>query len=556
MQSRDSVPWRARTFSLEERVLSGADLDMLSERHDLDRDDLDGLAAALTVVLDQRRYLTRQELEPQQRARGQREAKAAIADLLEAEKRLARALEKLGDIAFKHPFLATGMRHPAHARLDALQMTTGEIAGVRRLLEGYVREDAITWKPPADKRKLRDERRRLVCRALFEFWVTSGRRLAYTTNPVTNEREGPLIHFVNDVVKRLTEPSAALDGDAIKVEIEGHIAAGGVTEPSGPVRRAIRVEEDLQRLLAALDAESISPAARLVQLIALRDAFERRGSAELRTSELRLAVLLSEELVARSIGTAEKGEALKELALVMTSLGELTWDMEMLQDAVAVHGKALGMLSGPENKRAWAGAQLNLGWTLQVTETLRGDEMPSPATLQAYWSALEGLAATEEPELWVQVQMSLGVALARRGDRKALAEAESHLLAALEVARSTGNARQLGNVLQHLALCQLRRAQARNDRTLLDQAKRHVDTALGVFRDADAVDLLPMAEALAREIRTERRNWPEREVPRPSRNWVKPRPGTMRKLQRRPAAAPVRGVRGHGKSWTRPLPWP
>ena len=480
---------------------------------------------------------------PLQRERGVKEVEAALADILGAERRLLQARGRLADVAFQHPFPGTGMPNPAVERLEALVRAGQSLQQIRVFLEAALRNGAVRWNKPADKRKLRDERRRLLCRTLFEFWLNSGRGVSYTSNPVTNKREGPLLSFVNDVVRLVTDPPMQLNGDTIKEEIEAYEAEGGVTDPPGPLRRATKVEAEAARLLAELDRTVRDPAARLINLMAVRDAVERHGTTEKRASQLRLAVLLSEALVARATGVAEKGQALKELALVLTALGEVTWDLHTVQEAMAVQEQALAVLAGAEHDRARASILLDRAMAEHLLTTLRGEVAPSVEMVETCRAALAALDPSSDPGLWANQCISLAVAIARQGNRVALNEAADLFLAALAAARRTGDERLLASVLVNLAICQQRRAHAIGDRNLLEEAKRHVDTAVAMLPTLDMPEVFATAQSLHLEISRQRIAWPPRVVPRPSRSWVKPR--RRAKGQRGPGAASARSRKGH-----------
>lgn len=72
---------------------------------------------------------------------------------------------------------------------------------------------------PDDKRHLHDRRRERVLQTIFLFWVGAGRKLTFTTDPLTSERRGPLIDFVNAVVACVTDPPSTLKPETIVAEI-------------------------------------------------------------------------------------------------------------------------------------------------------------------------------------------------------------------------------------------------------------------------------------------------------------------------------------------------
>ncbi len=111
------------------------------------------------------------------------------------------------------------------ARLTALladyERVLREIETLHRKLRFLAETpDAALDLRPADKRAVSDQRRRLVLSCLFAFWDQAGRPLSVTTDPIDNSRrKGPLIEFVNAVVRCLTSPSRELSGDVIYDEL-------------------------------------------------------------------------------------------------------------------------------------------------------------------------------------------------------------------------------------------------------------------------------------------------------------------------------------------------
>ena len=83
-----------------------------------------------------------------------------------------------------------------------------------------MREGLITSKEISDKRRLRDERRRIACKFIFAFWQESGRPLSYSTDPITSVRGSPLVEYVNAVVACISDPPSQLTGETIKFKIE------------------------------------------------------------------------------------------------------------------------------------------------------------------------------------------------------------------------------------------------------------------------------------------------------------------------------------------------
>jgi hypothetical protein len=82
-------------------------------------------------------------------------------------------------------------------------------------------EDGVRLRGEPDKRRIRDHRRAMVCARIFEVWRSAGRSLSYTTDPLTSERQGRLVDFVNAVVACVSEPSGSLDGETIRKDLDG-----------------------------------------------------------------------------------------------------------------------------------------------------------------------------------------------------------------------------------------------------------------------------------------------------------------------------------------------
>lgn len=63
-------------------------------------------------------------------------------------------------------------------------------------------------------------RRTVLCVTIFNLWLDLGRTISYTTDPVSQQRTGPLIEFVRDIIFCLSDPATRHNGEAIKREID------------------------------------------------------------------------------------------------------------------------------------------------------------------------------------------------------------------------------------------------------------------------------------------------------------------------------------------------
>ena len=73
---------------------------------------------------------------------------------------------------------------------------------------------------PADRRKIRDVRRVMVCKAIIRFWAGLGKPVTYTTYGPDNLRTGPLIDFIDAIVRLVTDPSSELSRETLRDEID------------------------------------------------------------------------------------------------------------------------------------------------------------------------------------------------------------------------------------------------------------------------------------------------------------------------------------------------
>jgi hypothetical protein len=451
MQSRDTVPWKVRRYDDAERVLAPADLNALSANHDLDREDLDSLAAQLTIRLDERRRFRREDLVAPQQQRGLNDLDGALADLEAGSKRLERALNALNGLHFNHPFAHTGMPNPANAQLAALDEALASLRSTQGWLERVRKTGGVMSRAPADRRKLRDERRRLVCSALFDFWIGSGRAVSYTTNTLSSEREGPLIRFVNDVVRHLTDPSRVLAGDAIKLEIEAYRSARTDTEPKGPRRHAQHIDREAERVLQGIEAAAIEPAARFLLLLSTITARNQMGISEQRATDLRLAMRLAAALLERSSTPSEKAMALTASAAAKSALARMVWDLDLLEAAAADLREALALVDTAETTALRTEILLSHAGTLAALDAMN-DRIPTDDAINAYMWALKNLEKGGDALRRAHVRTIIAVALARRETLPDLAAAEAHLRYALADLQGHDAPKPLVDIAHNLAL--------------------------------------------------------------------------------------------------------
>jgi hypothetical protein len=218
--SADAITWRIGTYDGGERPLDRVQVTRLAAKHGLEVEALERLSHGLAVALDPRRHLGRDELKSLQRDKAIEEIGDAVRDIEAGERKFRAARKRLADIHFVDEFAHLGRPNPAIAQGQKFDDAMSSIESFKQYVAVMARAGMVSLRPIADKRRARDERRRIVCNFLFRFWEEAGRNVSYTTDPITSERCGPLVEFVRDVVECISDPPGRLSGEAIKGEIE------------------------------------------------------------------------------------------------------------------------------------------------------------------------------------------------------------------------------------------------------------------------------------------------------------------------------------------------
>jgi hypothetical protein len=229
MADTRTIKWKKPAAG--QSALDATHVAFLAEQSGIAASDIERLSVTLTVALDARRFLIPDDENPAQRDKGVSEVKRAIAEIQGALEKLLTAQERLELVRFKSPFMHVGVRssfnrdplpHPAREHLSNLDAAVTNLAAIVGFLKPMNREGLVRYKGVADRRQTRDQRRRLVFWAIFDFWRSMGRKLSYTTDPTVtaSTRKGALVDFVNAVVGCISDPPAHFSGDVVKTEIE------------------------------------------------------------------------------------------------------------------------------------------------------------------------------------------------------------------------------------------------------------------------------------------------------------------------------------------------
>lgn len=219
--TKDSIPWKIigeDTSPIE--PLDDIDIERLAAIHRIDEALLRKLSGKLRSVLRPQLKLSQPDIAPARRKKGLKELGRANDLLRSAEGKLQAAEKILNNLRFTNDFGHTGMPNPGDRRLEEFRtaiQTIEECSDFFKTMEQY---DMATALGTPDARKSTDVRRTILCVTIFNLWSDLERNLTYTTNPVSGERTGPLIDFVNDMVHCMTAPPSRLSGEAIKRELD------------------------------------------------------------------------------------------------------------------------------------------------------------------------------------------------------------------------------------------------------------------------------------------------------------------------------------------------
>ncbi len=102
----------------------------------------------------------------------------------------------------------------------ATTLTQDVIDDIRHIL---VTPGAVAEMSPRDKRFSRDKRRQYIVESCCYIWKDARRPLTYTTysdGRPGGQRQGPLVDFIQSVVRFITEPEQILSGETIRVDID------------------------------------------------------------------------------------------------------------------------------------------------------------------------------------------------------------------------------------------------------------------------------------------------------------------------------------------------
>lgn len=209
------APWRLKDHG-PSGPLSGEQIDGLAKSYGLEPSAVAELSRRLGYVLNPNQNI---HVVAASRQNGR---KVALAHLQDAAKQLDLMMSRLGVISERLGSLAmetdNGYEHsPAYSQmLDRLEATLQSLTECQPELAEFLRQPERFLKlEPSDKRQLYDQRRNEVLGSVFQTWVDAGRKLSFTTDPVTSKRSGALVEFSQEVCLLLTDPPTLISGETI-----------------------------------------------------------------------------------------------------------------------------------------------------------------------------------------------------------------------------------------------------------------------------------------------------------------------------------------------------
>ena len=219
--TRSTLNWKLIEESESPRdALGNAAIQKIASTHKIEEEPLRQASRRLRTVLSPELKLSQPEIVPARRQVGQKKLSRANDLIRSAEGKLREASGVLDNIGFSNPFAHVGLPNPADRRLKEFEATLTTLQECSQFFKIMERNEQARWLLTPDNRKAVDVRRTIVCVTLFNLWLDLERKLTYTTDPVSGERTGPLIEFINDVVHHLTDPPERLSGQAIKRELD------------------------------------------------------------------------------------------------------------------------------------------------------------------------------------------------------------------------------------------------------------------------------------------------------------------------------------------------
>jgi hypothetical protein len=205
----DSICWKIRAeHGSQTDALQDVDIQRLASKHAIDEELLRQLSRKVASILCPELKLSQPNVTDARRKKGLKELARANDLIRSAEGKLQSASKILENLGFIDDFAHVGRPNPSDAHVAEFATAIQTVKECCDFFEIIEKHEMVTFFGTPDARKASDVRRTILCVTIFNMWLKLDRELTYTTNPVSSERTGPLIEFINDV------------GQSIKRELE------------------------------------------------------------------------------------------------------------------------------------------------------------------------------------------------------------------------------------------------------------------------------------------------------------------------------------------------
>lgn len=219
--THDTVSWRlVSNPDAHEGVLTLFDIKKLASSHDVPEPILHQLSLKLRTTFLTEMVLSQPELASERKRVGKKKLAEAIRFLEIAQEKLHKASSIVQDIGFVNSLSNAGVPEPGDRYREEFESAIATLDECHRFFSAWHRNDLARFLATPNGNKAVDMRRTILCVTIFNLWLGLGRTVSYTTDTVSQERTGPLIEFVLDVISCLTDPVTRHNGEAIKREIE------------------------------------------------------------------------------------------------------------------------------------------------------------------------------------------------------------------------------------------------------------------------------------------------------------------------------------------------
>ena len=245
------APWRLQAYD-PAGPLSAPQIADLARRFGLEVDALGKLSERLGFVLNPAANI---HVIPASRSSARAAAEAGISDarrqLTVIQSTLSKVIERLSLLTSEHDENERPHTHIYAKMLANLEDGSKSLGQAQAILEApdVPASGLVRWEP-LDRRELSDRRLYEVLGALFQFWVDHGRKISYTTDPVTSKRGGELVHFAQAVCLLLTDPATEINAETIVKRIR---EKGKTYQPTPDWGRRSPTPEELRSVLNAPD---------------------------------------------------------------------------------------------------------------------------------------------------------------------------------------------------------------------------------------------------------------------------------------------------------------